>query len=194
MKKAVFICISLLFVIACVPEQEVHTTTASAIKLEQDKGTIPITTKENTVKSVKDKSTIPIEKQKATSSNIASTGGVMTVFIGFPQKKISEGGLDRVVEDLPRTKAANLRCVISKIEGKYYWASRENVEMVKIERPLAYITFLAVNGSGYVTVIKPQFKEAASLVSNTEESFDYIEHLTIGLRSVNYWGEKEHLF
>jgi hypothetical protein len=114
-----------------------------------------------------------------------------TIFVGFPKKKVSEGGLDRVVEDLPRKKAANLQCVISKIEDKYYWASRENVEMVKIERAGAFITFLAVNGSGYVKVIKPELKEAASLMSKTEESFDYVEHLTIGLRSVNYWGEKE---
>ena len=130
-------------------------------------------------------------EQKAASSNKISTEGAKTIFIGFPKKKVSEGGLDRVVEDLSRKKAANLQCVISKIEDKYYWASRENVEMVKIERAGAFITFLAVNGSGYVRVIKPELKEAASLVSKTVESFDYVEHLTIGLRSVNYWGEKE---
>lgn len=132
-----------------------------------------------------------LAKQKAASSNKTSTEGANTIFIGFPKKKVSEGGLDRVVEDLSRKKAVNFRCVISKIEDKYYWASRENVEMVKIERAGAFITFLAVNGSGYVRVIKPELKEAASLMSKTEESFDYVEHLTIGLRSMNYWGEKE---
>lgn len=68
------------------------------------------------------------------------------------------------------------------------------METVKIERAGAFITFLAVNGSGYVRVVKPELKEVASLMSKTEESFDYVEHLTIGLRSVNYWGEKERWF
>lgn len=77
-----------------------------------------------------------------------------------------------MIEDLPREKAANVRCVISKIEDRYYWASRENVEMVKIESG-AFITFLAVNGSGYVKVIKPEWKKMVSLMYKTEESFDW---------------------
>ena len=141
--------------------------------------------------AISDTKETSLTEQKAASSNKTSTEGAKTIFIGFPKKKVSEGGLDRVVEDLSRKKAVNFRCVISKIEDKYYWASRENVEMVKIERAGVFIAFLAVNGSGYVRVIKPEFKEAASLMSKTEESFDYVEHLTIGLRSVNYWGEKE---
>ena len=107
---------------------------------------------------------------------IVSTQDAETIFIGFPKRKVSEAGLDRVAEELPREKAANLRCVISKIEDKYYWASRENVGMVKIEGG-AFITFLAVNGSGYVRVIAPELKEAASLMSKTEKNFDYVEHL-----------------
>ena len=141
--------------------------------------------------AVSDTKGTSLTEQKAASSNKISTEGAKTIFIGFPKKKVNEGGLGRVVEDLSRKKAVNFRCVISKIEDKYYWASRENVEMVKIERVGAFITFLAVNGNGYVRVIKPEFKRATSLVSKTVESFDYVEHLTIGLRSVNYWGEKE---
>jgi len=131
-----------------------------------------------------------LAEQKTASNNKTSTEGANTIFIGFPKKKVSEGGLDRVVEDLSRKKAVNFQCIIIKSEDKYYWASRENVEMVKIESG-AFITFLAVNGSGYVRVIKPELKEAASLMDKTEETFDYTEHLVTGLRSVNYWGEKE---
>jgi len=113
-----------------------------------------------------------------------------TVFIGFPALKVSESGLDRTPELLSREKAANLRCVISKIGKDYYWASRENVRMLKIESG-AFITFISVNGSGYVRIIKPELKEAASLMSATEGTFDYTEHLLIGLRSISYWGIKE---
>ena len=129
--------------------------------------------------------------QKEEKKKPSDSGNAETVFIGFPKKKVSEGGLDRVEENLTREKAANLRSVISRIGDRYYWASRENVQMVKIESG-AFITFLAVNGAGYVRVIKPEFKQIASRMSKTEKSFDYIEHVVIGLRSVNYWGEREH--
>ena len=113
-----------------------------------------------------------------------------TVFSGRPIAKISEGGLGRVVEDLPREKAVNLVCEISRIGEKYYWASRENKSLVRIESG-AYITFVAVDGSGYVRVIVPALKSAASLVGGeTESKFDYAEHLLLGLKSVTYYGTR----
>ena len=77
--------------------------------------------------------------------------------------------------------------VAVKKDGKYYWQSRENKEMRKMESG-AFIHFIAPS-SGYVKFIKPAFKSAASLMSPTEAKFGYIEHLSIGLRSVNYWGD-----
>lgn len=114
-----------------------------------------------------------------------------TVFIGFPVVKVSEGGIERFPENLPRERASNLRCVISKIGKDYYWASRENVRLVRIESG-AFITFLAVNGSGYVRIVDPEQKEDAALMGLTEETFDYTEHLILGLRSVSYWGAKQN--
>lgn len=52
----------------------------------------------------------------------------------------------------------------------------------------AFITFVAVDGSGYVRIISPEMKDAASLMAETELKFDYAEHLLIGLRSVTYYG------
>jgi len=114
-----------------------------------------------------------------------------TVFSGLPSIKISEGGTGRVIEDLPRDKALNLGCVISKIGGKYYWASRENKEMTRIQSG-AFETFIAVNGSGYVRVIQPKMKSFASLMAETEDKFDYVEHMLIGLKSVTYYGISEY--
>ena len=115
-----------------------------------------------------------------------------TVFIGFPEIKVSEGGLNRTPAKLIGKDAANLRCIISRIGDEYYWASRENVRLVKIDGGGAFTTFLATNGAGYVRIIKPHFKEAASLMSETEKNFDYIEHMTIGLSTLSYWGKQEH--
>ena len=113
-----------------------------------------------------------------------------TVFSGIPVIKVSEGGVERLPENLVRDKAVNLACVISEIGGKYYWASRENKEMVRRSSG-AFVTYFAVDGSGYVRVVDPTAKAAASLMSPTEAKFDYIEHLLVGLRSVTYYGNAQ---
>lgn len=114
-----------------------------------------------------------------------------TVFKGLPSMKISEGGVERSPEAVPRTTAVNLSCVISKIGEDYYWASRENTPLVAIDGGGAYVTYIAANGSGYVRVLKPSFKEAAALVSETDQAYDYIEHLLVGMRTVTYYGVRQ---
>ena len=110
----------------------------------------------------------------------------VTVFKGVPTVKISEGGIERSPESLPLERAVNLTCVISRIGDDYYWASRENKRMVRVEGG-AFITYVAANGSGYVRVIQPGMKQAAALMGETEAKFDYVEHMLIGLKSVTYY-------
>lgn len=98
--------------------------------------------------------------------------------------------MNRVPENITRDKAVNVKCIISKIGGAYYWASRENVKLLRIDSG-AFFTFLAENGSGYIRLVNPDLKDAASLMSETEAKYDYIEHLLIGLRSVTYYGVHE---
>ena len=114
-------------------------------------------------------------------------GQAVTVCKGQPMVKISEGGISRLPEQLSHNQAANLACVISEIGGRYYWASRENKEPLRTEGG-AFITFVARDGSGAIRIIKPGMKTAASLMSDTEAKFDYVEHLLIGLRGVTYYG------
>ena len=122
--------------------------------------------------------------------NTASAQSSVTVFKGRPTVKVSEGGVERTPEQIPRDRGINLECVISQIGTSYYWASRENVELVRIDTSGAFITFLAVNGAGYVKVVKPEWKALAALAGPTEEHFDYVEHLVLGLRSVTYYGTR----
>ena len=81
--------------------------------------------------------------------------------------------------------------VISKIGDNYYWASRKNVPMVKVGDG-AFTIYVAITGAGYVKVIKPEkfYKDAASLLSGTAEKYDYIENMSIDLRTVTYWGKR----
>ena len=110
-------------------------------------------------------------------------------FTGLPSVKISEGGVERFAEKIEPSKAQNISCVIREVDGKFFWVSRENKQLVKIDARGAFLIFLAVDGSGYIRIIKSELKDAASLMSTTEKSFDYIEHLLLGLRSVTYYGK-----
>jgi len=114
-----------------------------------------------------------------------------TIFKGRPSVKVSEGGLERSPEPIARDRAINLECVISQIGTLYFWASRENVELARVDGGGAFITFVALNGAGYIRVVKPESKASASLMSPTEERFDYVEHAVIGLRSVTYYGTRQ---
>jgi hypothetical protein len=110
-------------------------------------------------------------------------------FTGLPSVKISEGGVERFAEKIEPSKAQNISCVIREVDGKFFWVSRENKQLVKIDARGVFLIFLAVDGSGYIRIIKSELKDAASLMSATEKSFDYIEHLLLGLRSVTYYGK-----
>jgi hypothetical protein len=146
----------------------------------------------------------PVIKQKMTFNNfrinfillvivlaMGATAGVKTEFKGYPKIKVSEGGVDRKPDTLIEKDAADFRCVISQIDGKYYWATRDNKELYKISLG-GFITYTAVDGSGYIRVIKPEMKKAAALMGKTESEFDYVEHLLIGLRSITYFGIQFH--
>lgn len=112
------------------------------------------------------------------------------IFTGFPEIKISEGGVSRVPENLTKEKAIHFNCTITKLDDKYYWTSRENIELIPIYSG-AFITYLAVNGSGYVRIVNPEMKEVAKALTAAEDPeriFDYVEHLLLGLRSVTYYG------
>ena len=109
-------------------------------------------------------------------------------FTGIPSVKVSEGGIERNAEKIEQSKALSVACIVKEIDGKFYWETRGNKPLLRTESN-AFTTFLAADGSGYIRIIKPSAKDALSVMSNTEKNFDYVEHLTLGLRSVTYYGK-----
>jgi len=114
-------------------------------------------------------------------------GNEEIVVSGIPTVKISEGGASRVVEDLKDAKASEAECIVTKIDDKYFWKSRNNIELFMVQSG-AFVSFVATNGSGYIRVIPSDLKEVASLMDETEKKYNYVEHLLIGLRAVTYYG------
>jgi len=115
----------------------------------------------------------------------------LVIFTGIPEIKISEGGVSRVVDaNITKDKAIEFKCIITKIDDKYYWTSRENVELIPIASG-AFITYWAVNATGYVRVVNPEMKKEVAMAGGPEEKFDYVEHLLLGLKSVTYYGKSK---
>ena len=110
-----------------------------------------------------------------------------TTFVGLPSVKITEGGVDRSAEKLDRTTASTLSCVIKEKDGKFFWETRGNKPLLRIDSN-AFVIYVAIDGSGYVRVLKPEFKQAAAAISATEKNYDYVEHLLLGLRTITYYG------
>lgn len=119
--------------------------------------------------------------------------GELVVFTGIPEIKISEGGISRLAENMTKDNATKFKCTITRIDNGYYWTSRENVEVVPITSG-ASLTYWAVNGSGYVRVVRSEMKKAVkkmgAVAGDPEERFDYVEHLLLGLKSVTYYGKE----
>lgn len=114
----------------------------------------------------------------------------ITVFEGQPIVKIlNEGETSGNLEKLSPSKSGNFKCAISKVGDEYFWTSRDNTPLFLIDSG-GFSTFVALTGSGYIRVIKSEFKQAASQMSETEKEFDYAEHLVLGLRSVTYYGTR----
>ena len=132
------------------------------------------------------------------------------VFIGQPTHKVSEGGFERMPEILNESKATASICVVVRIGDDFFWKSRQNKPMFKVVSG-AY-TYYVAPSSGYVKIMdteirqlikSPNFKEIIDKMGNnptvkaileqispTEEKFGYTEHMSIGLRSVTYWGNQ----
>lgn len=102
--------------------------------------------------------------------------------------EVSEGKTSTT--PLPPEKAAEFRVVITREGSQYFWKSRKDIPLVKTESG-GYITYVATTGAGYIRVLAPFMREMLSQLprEEREREFVYMEHLTITLGSVTYFGK-----
>ena len=111
------------------------------------------------------------------------------VFTGIPEIKLRVvNGTQDTTEKLSQAKSIEYKCTITKIDDKYYWTTRENVELIPIQStyPEIWTTFIAANGSGYVRVVDPEMKKI--FYKDGELPYDYMEHLLLNLSTITYYG------
>ena len=112
----------------------------------------------------------------------------ITVLRGVPSHTVQASGGEVRREAVPATSSGDKQVAISRIGDRLYWASRENVELALTSSAGAFYTFTAVNGAGYVRVLKPSFRRVFYDDQNGEFSFDYVEVLATGLATIHYYG------
>lgn len=113
---------------------------------------------------------------------LAGTGAsaVDTEFEGTPQTKV-EVTLGAASSDVvPKDERAKRRVVITRDGDKYYWASRDNTPLYKLDSG-DYVTYVSATGVGYVRVLSPR----KSIGRNVR----YMEHLTVQMGSITYFGK-----
>lgn len=103
----------------------------------------------------------------------------------YPATTLVVNGLPivKVMSDIEGTEFMNLsedesfeyRLMITKKDGKYIWASRENKELLLNQSGL-FFYFFNPTGAGYIKISKVKGKVF------------YMEHLTLGFKNITYWG------
>ena len=121
----------------------------------------------------------------------APAGAADIVLQGTPTKKITitAGGVTE--EPVDASRASELAVMIIRTRDAYFWASREN-KPLRRSQSTTYITFHAVDGSGYVRVYQPHMDKLSGKLPAAERAgeFGYMEHLVHQLGSITYFGDK----
>tara|TARA_R110002020_G_scaffold447188_1_gene659534 strand:+ start:604 stop:993 length:390 start_codon:yes stop_codon:yes gene_type:complete len=104
------------------------------------------------------------------------------VFVGKPIAWVVMSG-DKVHRTvLTGSKQSEFQSVVVKMDGRYFWQSREMKELERHERG-RFVTFLATDGTGYIKI-----DSSVALDSSTSQRTAYIEHLLLGLNTSTYQG------
>lgn len=110
----------------------------------------------------------------------ASAAAAETEFEGTPQTKVEVTLGATTSEAVPRDEREKRRVVITRDGDKYYWASRNNTPLYKLDSG-DYVTYVAATGVGYVRVLSPRKAIGRNVT--------YMEHLTVQMGSITYFGK-----
>lgn len=113
------------------------------------------------------------------------------VFEGRPLHKVESSFTETETADLTPEESFEYSVRIVERAGQFYWASRDMRRLTRSESG-AYITFHAVNGSGYVRIYIPMMldlRERLPLETRRRE-IGYVEHLLAGFTSITYYGNR----
>lgn len=110
-------------------------------------------------------------------------------FEGTPFKRVQNSFENRQTFDLDADERGEFSVRIVQEGENYFWATRDNTPMVKVESGI-YVTYIAANGSGFVRTLNETARDAFLQApdNNIIGQITYIEHLLLGLESITYYG------
>ena len=110
-------------------------------------------------------------------------------FEGIPSKRVQSNFNERIATELTGVERKEYSVQVIRDGDRYFWASRENIPLVKVESGI-YITYVATNGSGYIKTLNPTARKVFIESPQNEQigQITYIEHLLLGLESITYYG------
>lgn len=116
---------------------------------------------------------------------IAVPASAEVVLDAEPTVKVesSEGHTSRLV--LPTPDRTKYRVTVTRREGRYFWTSREDRELV-YHASGAFHYFVEPRGGGYIKVFDTQMLPES--MRDPGPRFRYMEHLTLWLLTITYWG------
>lgn len=117
----------------------------------------------------------------------ASAGEV--VFEGYPHKKIEVTEQAAATYEITKSQAFEYKVLVEREGDNYYWRTRNNLQLVPTHSGI-YITFIAVNGAGYIRVLNDAMREMYNLLPEEEKQkiYLYLEHLVHQMGSITYYG------
>ncbi len=122
--------------------------------------------------------------------SFASASAEQVVFDAQPDSRITSSVDSSTRTVLGKEKRNEFRLLITKVGKDYFWTSRE-------DRPLVYTMsgafhiFSDLRGAGYIKIF-----DTLSLPESLREPgprFQYMEHVTLWLGSITYWGSSNKL-
>ncbi len=121
----------------------------------------------------------------------ATTQDYRVAFEGRPLKKVESSFELTTSRSLSADQSFEYSVRIVERQGRYYWASRGMKELTRSEGG-AYITFHAVDGSGYVRVGAPMFLDLRDQLPEEQRrrEIGYVEHLLSQFSSITYYGNR----
>ena len=102
------------------------------------------------------------------------------VFRGIPSLRVFATTEQDDRQKLDAAAAQKNECVIVQRGKKYFWASRNNAPLTRVDAP-QFTYFIHGGGAGYVKVFTGN-RESAKAPA------DYIENINQGFEVVTYWG------
>lgn len=104
--------------------------------------------------------------------------------IGVPLNRVVSSIEETSRELLTEDEQQEYACVIDKVQGMYFWVSRENRKLKRTESGI-YEIYTSLDGAGFIKCINPKYK---SLFKETSYFLPYFESIHVMSKTITYFG------